>query len=285
MDGVLLLDKPSGLGSQEALKDLRRRFGIKKLGHTGTLDPIASGLLIICLGKATRITQYLMDLEKEYLAKVLLGTITDTDDITGRIIEKRELLNINYQKLLDTLLEFTGEITQLPPKYSAIKLEGKRSYKLAREDKDPQPPPRTVKIHKIEIINVKPPSVSFRISCSKGTYVRSIARDLGEKLGCGGTLEELRRVRIGHISVDEARKPKELTKEALESSLIPIDRILSFMQGYNLSEKEAMRFQNGLPVKVEVLQNGYFRVYQKDKFMGVGEFLHGLLYPRKILYQ
>ncbi|MCM8761955.1 MAG: tRNA pseudouridine(55) synthase TruB [Candidatus Omnitrophica bacterium] len=224
MDGIIPVNKPSGITSYDVIRFIKRTFRIKeKIGHAGTLDPLASGVLIICIGKATRMSTTFMRMEKEYEAGMLLGIITDTDDIKGKVLEKNEV-KVSKEEIARVVKEFEGEIEQIPPVVSAIKKAGAPLYKLYRKGITISPPPRKVFIKRIEIIDISLPYVGLRVVCSKGTYIRSLCRDIGNKLGCGGTQSALKRTRIGDFKIEDAATLEEIEKNGIERYLIPVKR-------------------------------------------------------------
>lgn len=212
MNGWLLVDKPDGVTSHDVIKCVRGWIRQCKVGHTGTLDPLATGLLVLCLGAATRLSEYLLKQSKEYQAVVRLGQTTDSYDANG-VISATRSVNIGLEKLTAAVHQFRGEIEQIPPAFSAIKSEGKRAYKLAREGKLVRLPARIVHIEQLSVIKFESPCVTLKITCSAGTYVRTLAHDLGQTLGCGAHLAALRRTVVGPFSIRQAHTPSELEKE------------------------------------------------------------------------
>lgn len=221
MDGIINVYKPKGITSYDVIRILKKTFSIKdKIGHGGTLDPIGEGVLIICIGKMTKISGKLLNFDKEYIAEVLLGIKTDTDDIEGKIIEKREVGEIKEEEIVKTIKSFEGEIEQIPPFVSAIKHKGKPLYKYYRKGVIIQPPPRKVIIKKIDVLKINLPYVEFKVLCSKGTYIRALCRDIGEKLGCGGTQSRLIRTKIGPFKIEDSVKIEDLKRNGIEKYLI-----------------------------------------------------------------
>lgn len=206
LDGVLLLDKPEGLSSNHALQRAKRALNARKAGHTGTLDPFATGLLVCCLGRATKLAGQLLDSDKGYLATVRFGTETDSGDLTGVPVSVMgpEFKGISAQALDAVLPEFRGEIHQVPPMHSALKRDGKPLYKYAREGLELERPPRSVTIHELDVLSVGPDEAVIHVVCSKGTYIRTLAQDIGRRLGCGAHLSALQRTRVGPFHVDQA---------------------------------------------------------------------------------
>ncbi|HNS33213.1 MAG TPA: tRNA pseudouridine(55) synthase TruB [bacterium] len=225
MDGIIIVNKPSGITSYDVIRFLKRNFIFKdKIGHAGTLDPLAEGVLIVCMGRATRLSSSLMGLEKEYIAKMLLGKKTDTDDIDGKIIEEKPV-SVNEERIREVFPEFNGEIEQVPPVVSAIKHKGQPLYKLYRKGIPVKPGVRKVLIKEIEILGIKASHVEFRVVCSKGTYIRALCRDIGDRLGCGGVQIELKRTRVGNFTLKHSMTLEDIKKTGIEKSLIKIERL------------------------------------------------------------
>jgi tRNA pseudouridine55 synthase len=214
---IILVDKPSGLTSFQVVNRIRKITGEKKVGHSGTLDPLASGLMIICTGKRTKDLNQFINSTKTYSGVIRLGLESDSMDLETECIERTLPKNLDKEKILSVRDEFLGEIVQLPPMYSAVKIKGKKLYNLARKGKTVERLPRKVLIEKFEIEKIDLPDIEFTITCSKGTYIRVIANDLGEKLGCGGVLAELRRTKIGNFDIYDALKLNEISSLILSS--------------------------------------------------------------------
>ncbi|MGQ0792687.1 MAG: tRNA pseudouridine(55) synthase TruB [Deltaproteobacteria bacterium] len=204
MDGVLILDKPKGITSQRALAVVKRVLKTKKAGYTGTLDPFATGTLPMCLGEATKIIPFMDEEFKSYEAHLLLGVRTDTLDITGKVLSSAEAGGVSEDALLGAFCKFTGDIWQIPPMFSALKVGGERLYAMARRGEEIERKPRPVTIAELRLLEFSPPTVKFSVTCSRGTYVRSLGADIGDELGCGGCLAELRRTRSGAYSLEQA---------------------------------------------------------------------------------
>jgi tRNA pseudouridine55 synthase len=202
--GIIAVNKPVGWSSFDVIRFLRRVTGIKRIGHAGTLDKEAEGVLVICMGSATKRVESLMDEEKEYIATIKFGERTDTDDSSGRVIEKKSTEGISREKIEKVIESFKGEIEQVPPMYSALKVNGRRLYKLARKGIEIERKPRKVLIKEIEVLRCNPPRCEIRIICGRGTYIRALARDIGEKLECGGYVEKLVRIRVGKFNIKDA---------------------------------------------------------------------------------
>jgi tRNA pseudouridine55 synthase len=224
-EGILLVDKPSGITSHDVVDRIRRIFHIKKVGHAGTLDPMATGLMIILVGKATKTSQYLMSMDKEYTGTMRLGQSTDSQDAEGTVTEERPVPELQESEVLEQMKAFVGDQYQTPPMFSAKKVGGQPLYKLARKGKTVAREPRVIHISRFDLTNFASPEISFLVACSKGTYVRTIAHDLGEKLGCGAHLNVLRRTGIGDFSIESAstlEALREATPTALRKKLIPV---------------------------------------------------------------
>jgi tRNA pseudouridine55 synthase len=221
MDGLLNIYKPKGITSYDVIRIIKKQFKLKeKIGHGGTLDPIGEGILIVCLGNMTKFTNRFINFDKEYIGEVLLGVKTDTDDIEGRIIEEKKVENISEEEIIKVFKSFEGEIEQIPPVVSAIKYRGKPLYKYYRKGIIIKPPPRKVFIKKIEVLKINLPYVEFKVLCSKGTYIRALCRDIGDKLGCGGTQSKLIRTKVGPFKIENSVKIEDLIKNGIEKHLI-----------------------------------------------------------------
>lgn len=279
MTGFIFLDKPEGITSFTAVNKTRRLLGIKKAGHTGTLDPMATGVLPIMLGGATRFSQYLPVHDKAYCAKILLGTVTDTLDTTGEILETREV-NVTDDELRDAVMSFLGEIKQLPPMFSAVSKDGVRLYKLARQGIEIERESRDVTIHSIEIVSgLENNEFVIDVSCSAGTYIRSLAADIGEKLGCGAVISELRRTFANGIEIERTVTFEEIEKAVadgkIEELVAPCDEMLSAYPAVQVTEKQALYFSNGGTLDLNRVKDkqsvGICRVKAPDgKLMGLG---------------
>ena len=223
MDGILLFDKPAGWTSHDAVDFVRRHVGQKAVGHAGTLDPMATGLLVLLLGKATKRSQEFSGLDKEYTGTLTLGTVTDTLDKEGRILDTRPYEGISEKDVQAAFLELTGTFPQIPPSFSAIKVKGKKLYDLARSGIMVEAEPRMVTVHEFKLTDFSPPLAAFRVKCSKGTYIRSLGDSVGKKLGCGAMLSSLVRTRVGALSLENALTEKifsSMPSSQIESSLV-----------------------------------------------------------------
>jgi len=260
MNGVVVVDKPEGRTSHRVVQEVRRALGVRKAGHTGTLDPLATGVLPVCLGEATKLVPFLMEGKKEYRATLLLGTTTDTLDREGMLLSTREV-RIPPGAIEGVIPRFVGRIRQVPPVYSAIKLLGEPLHRRARRGEDVSSPPRWVDIFHLSVEEVKLPSLTLRVTCSKGTYVRSLCADIGEALGCGACLTELRRLRNGLFAEGSAvafdgMEPEEARK-ALREAMIPMAAALGGeMKAVSVGAAEAERLREGAQPRVDTFRGG-----------------------------
>lgn len=223
MEGILIIDKPVGWTSYDVVNFIRRRFKIKKVGHAGTLDPLATGVLVVLLERYTKLFKRFSSEDKEYEGTLRLGISTDSQDANGKVISKREISSVSRDDLEKAFAEFSGEIEQIPPMVSALRYKGKRLYKLARQGKEVPRKPRKISIYKFQLTNFNPPDVDFFLSCSKGTYVRTLCHDIGELLGCSGHLLKLRRIKSGDFSLGNSigiEELKKMEREELEKRVI-----------------------------------------------------------------
>jgi tRNA pseudouridine55 synthase len=291
IDGILLLDKPVGMTSNRALQEAKRLLNARKAGHTGSLDPLANGLLPLCFGEATKFSRFLLDADKRYLAVVKLGVSTSTYDADGEVSATRPVM-VERAAIEQALAAFRGEIEQVPPSYSAIKIGGRRLYELARAGQEVVCPPRRVTIHSIEIADWQTPELTLDIRCSKGTYVRSLAHDLGEALGCGGHVARLRRLESAGFLVDQAVTLDALS--ALETPaqraglLLPGDRALDHLPEVTLTANAAFYLRQGQTVSApHGHPAGWVRLYQQGhEFLGLGEVLDdGRVAPSRLVSQ
>jgi len=227
VNGILLVDKPSGMTSHDVVDRLRRATGMRRIGHTGTLDPAATGLLVLCLGTATRLSEFLTGLDKTYEGVILLGTTTDSYDIDGTVLEERQVPPLTQAEIQRVCDDFTGTIMQVPPMLSAVKVGGERLYKLARKGQTVEREPRPITVREFLVLNYTAPNVAFRLCCTRGTYARSLCHDVGERLGCGACLAALRRTAVGKYTVTDALGVDEFTtREMVASRLLALDRAL-----------------------------------------------------------
>ncbi len=272
MDGILLIDKERGPTSHDVVARVRSETGEWSVGHAGTLDPQATGLLVLCLGRALKLMEFMERHDKEYEAAVRLGRATETDDAEGRVISERDVSGVTREAVEAAATKFVGPIRQRPPAFSAVKVEGRRLYRYARAGEKVDAPERTVRVHAFDLVSFEPPVVRFRVRCAKGTYVRSLARDLGEALGCGGSLEALRRTASGPFRVEQADPAK----------LLPPDAGIADLPEVRLPDDCAGRFAKGQAVAVDP-PGPVARVYGPAGFLGVGVARDGRLQPRKVI--
>lgn len=277
MQGLLLIDKPEGITSFGAVAKVKWLCSTKRVGHTGTLDPMATGVLPVFIGRATVLSGYLLGADKEYTARVRLGITTDTLDITGAVLDSCEV-NVSEGQLLKAAESFKGEIDQIPPMYSAIKKDGKKLYELAREGKEIERQSRRVTVKELEITDFDGVEFTMRVLCSKGTYIRSLADDLGKALGTGAALTSLRRTKTAGFTLDNCISLESLTPETAQSFLISEEKTVEHFPIVAVSEKQAVRFTNGGVLALSRLHNintpnngDIYRVKYKDKFLGLGK--------------
>lgn len=287
VDGVLLLDKPQGMTSNGALQAARRLFSAAKAGHTGTLDPLATGLLPLCFGEATKFSQGLFDADKRYRAGIVLGQRTDTADAEGTVIARR-LVQATRAEIESTLARFVGEIDQVPPMYSALKRDGRPLYELARQGVEVERAPRRVRIHSIELLSFEAESLAIEVHCSKGTYIRTLADDVGEVLGCGAHLGSLRRTATGGFDLREAVSLDALEQgdsEFRQSCLLPPDALVKCLPRVDLDPRQTAQLLHGQAVAgIAVTAQTAYRVYGAGRFLGLAECGgDGLLSPRRLV--
>jgi len=252
--GMLNINKPSGLTSHDVIARVRRLTGQRRVGHAGTLDPMATGVLLVCLGKATRIIEYLTDTNKAYVAQIHLGIVTDTWDAEGQVISERDTSTLSLQAIERALPHFTGHITQTPPMYSAIKHQGRPLYALARKGITIAREPREIEIMRLEIVDWRPPVVTLQVECSKGTYIRSLAYDLGELLGTGGYLSGLTRLAVGRFLLKDAVDLETLMEQGQDGSwrqhLLPLHLALEHMPGVTVDQDAVKRLCFGQEIEL-----------------------------------
>lgn len=298
IDGILLLDKPLDLTSNEALQRVKRLYQANKAGHTGSLDPLATGLLPVCLGGATKFSTYLLDADKRYRVRVRLGITTTTADAEGEILDTRPVGDLDEARVRAVLGRFLGPIDQLPPMYSAVKHQGERLYKLARQGIEVARQTRTVTIHAMELLDLAPSELEMDVHCSKGTYVRTLAEDIGAALGCGGHVIGLRRTGVGpylepdsrFVTLDEIEDivmaDREGSFPALDALLLPLESALEHWPAVRLSADAAFYLRQGQAVLVpQAPTEGLVRIYDPSRhFLGVGCILDdGKVQPKRLL--
>jgi len=286
VDGVLLLDKPLGLTSNNALQKVRRLFSAAKGGHTGTLDPLATGLLPLCFGEATKFSADLLDADKTYEAVIRMGVTTDSGDAEGAVIATAAV-DVSESDVSRVLPQFTGDLQQIPPMHSALKRNGRPLYELARQGIEVEREPRAVTIHAIDCLSFSGDLLTLRVSCSKGTYIRVLAADIGQALGCGAHLAALRRTAVGALDLARAVTLAEL--EALDEAgwagrLQPVDTLLQSLPVLSIEGEAAERFRHGNPVDLQPGLAGKIRVYANGRLIGVGEpGPDGRLWPKRLV--
>ncbi len=204
MEGILVVNKPDGMTSHDVVAIVRRTFKMKRVGHAGTLDPLATGVLVVLIGKATKLFDKFVGFDKAYIATLKLGTVTDSADIQGKVLDQRPYEHITEEQIKDAFSKFSGDMEQLPPMVSAVKMGGKKLYELARKGITVERKPRAITIHELKILDITFPEVKFYLDCSKGTYVRQLAHDIGEALGCGACITQIQRTKVGDFTIDEA---------------------------------------------------------------------------------
>jgi tRNA pseudouridine55 synthase len=287
LHGVLLLDKPIGLSSNDALQKAKRLFNAEKAGHTGTLDPLASGLLPLCLGAATKFSQVSLDADKRYTATLHLGVTTSTGDLEGDVVQRREV-NVDRAAIDTVLAKFTGAIDQMPPMHSALKHQGRALYEYAREGIEVERATRHITIHRITFVEWREHTLVLDVLCSKGTYVRRLAEDIGAALGCGAHLSALRRTASGPLTIDAS-----ITLDALaalpdterDAHLLPPDALLAEWPEHRLPAHEAARFLTGLRRRVNAPDAPRIRVYgpEQHALLGSAHITAGELIPDRLL--
>jgi tRNA pseudouridine55 synthase len=288
----LLLDKPTGITSNDALQQVKRLFFANKAGHTGSLDPLACGVLPICMGEATKVSAFLLDADKRYQVRCQLGIRTATADAEGEVLETRPVARYSPQKIETILEAFRGDIEQVPPMYSALKHEGQRLYKLARQGVEVEREARAVTIYSLDVTAQGEDWLDIDVQCSKGTYVRTLVEDIGERLGCGAHVSALRRSQAGPyddnqlVTLDQLRTLKVEDMTALDALLLPMETALTQWPGVELSADASFYLQQGQPVLVpRAPTSGWVRLYASNQhFIGMGEILDdGRVAPRRLM--
>jgi len=293
INGILLFDKPIGMSSNAVLQRVKRIFNARKAGHTGSLDPLATGLLPICLGEATKMSGFLLDADKRYQTTIKLGVKTTTADAEGEAILTREVGNYSDEELELVLSEFLGDIEQIPPMYSALKKDGQPLYKLARQGIEVERKIRHITIHSIELLSAEGDQLTLDVHCSKGTYIRTLAEDIGERLGCGAHVTVLRRLDVGPFSGDKMITPVQLENiaeeggfDALDQLLLPMETALVNWPEVRLSQDVAYFLKRGQAVQVpQAPREGLVKLFAEENvFLGVGYIMDdGRVAPRRLL--
>ena len=278
MDGIIIINKPSGCTSHDIVSKIRKKLNIKKVGHTGTLDPLATGVLPILLGNATKLSKYLINHDKEYIATIKLGVKTDTADIEGIVLEKQEIPQISEKQIIEVLDSCIGKQKQIPPMYSAIKVKGKKLYEYARNGENIEVEPRDIEIYNIKLIQYKDNNIKFKVACSKGTYIRSLCENIAQKLNTVGTMLELKRTQVGIFKIEEAAELEELLTNGInEENLITPEKLFAKRPKVILNQNQLKSFLNGVKLKTEN-EDGIYRIYaETNNFIGLGEVKNRLL--------
>lgn len=278
MDGVIVICKEKGFTSHDVVAKLRGILHMKKIGHTGTLDPDAEGVLPVALGKATRLVDMITDKEKTYEAVMRLGVVTDTQDMSGTVLSQTTELSVTEEEICTVVSSFVGDYMQVPPMYSALKVNGKKLYELAREGKTVERKPRPVHFYEIEILDISFPLVRFRVTCSKGTYIRTLCHDIGEKLGCGAAMESLLRTKVGRFTLDDAitlaQTEEAVQKGIIESKILGIEEILAEYPRVCCTKEGDRLLANGNPLVQALVdaqeKKGWIRMCSSEgSFSGV----------------
>lgn len=273
--GVLNINKPLGITSFDVVRQVKRLTREKKVGHGGTLDPEASGVLPVCIGRATKAIDFIMEDEKEYIAKVKLGVVTDTYDREGKVIREGKV-DFTDQEITKVVESFVGNIFQVPPMYSALKKNGKKLYELAREGKEVYREPRKITIHSIHILSIESPIVEIKVRCSKGTYIRSLCYDIGEELGCGAMMWGLERTSTGPFTRGNSIDLKDLNEDNVRDHIITLEQVFSRFKKLVVNEKFEKLILNGVTINDKTLLNqlekfcNYVVYNEKDKLIGIG---------------
>ena len=286
------MDKPAGISSNDVVQQAKRLFGAQKVGHTGSLDPLATGVLPLCFGEATKFSQYLLDANKTYWTRIRLGVSTETGDADGEVIAQVDATAITQTQVSDALETFVGEIEQIPSMYSALKHQGQPLYKLARQGIEVERAPRTVTIYSAELLQFAEAYIELRVHCSKGTYIRSLAEDLGAALGCGGHVSALRRLAAGPYAEDQAVTLEQVSEigdpQEMDALLLPVASAVGSWPSVRLHEDIAHYVRQGQPVQVaHAPTHGWVQIFEsaeEDRFLGVGEVLtDGRIAPRRLV--
>ena len=285
MNGIVIVDKPAGWTSQDVTAKLRGVFKTRRIGHGGTLDPMATGVLPVFVGRGTRGVEFFEHAEKTYEAVLRLGLVTDTEDITGTVLEEKPV-SVSEEALFCVLEKFRGEIQQIPPMYSALKINGQKLCDLARKGKEVERQPRTVTIHKLECLELREDRVRLLVHCSKGTYIRTLCKDIGQALGCGGCMESLRRTTAGAYTQEEA-VPLSVLVEAEDPAafLRPVDSMFAAYLSVTLTEKQTLRCRNGNAFSVTI-EDGTYRAYsQTGEFLMLAKVENGVMSTIKSFFE
>ena len=285
MDGIVIVDKPQGWTSQDVTARLRRVFGTRRIGHGGTLDPMATGVLPVFVGRATRAVEFFEHAEKTYETVLRLGITTDTEDMTGTVLTE-EKMSFTEEQLQETLAVFRGEILQIPPMYSALKVNGQKLCDLARKGKTVERQPRPITVHELTLVERGENTLRLRVRCSKGTYIRTLCKDIGEKLGCGGCMESLRRVAAGEYTIDEAVPLQTLLDtEEPEKYLRGVDTMFRNYPAVTLTANQETRCRNGNAFSVSLAPGTYRAYSQAGEFLMLAKVDGGVMSTIKSFFQ
>ena len=285
MNGIVIVDKPTDWTSQDVTSRLRRVFNTRRIGHGGTLDPMATGVLPVFVGRATRGVEFFEHAEKTYEATIRLGLSTDTEDITGTVIQTHPV-SVSEADFLAVLSQFRGKIQQIPPMYSALKVNGQKLYDLARKGKEVERKPREITIFQLECLEFSGETARLRVRCSKGTYIRTLCKDIGQALGCGGCMEALRRISAGEYTISEAVPLQTLLEsDTPEVYLRPVDSMFRQYPAVTLTEKQTLRCKNGNSFSI-AKPDGTYRVYDPDgAFLAVSVVSDGVMSTTKSFFE
>ena len=277
MNGIVIVDKPADWTSQDVVSKLRGVFQTRRIGHGGTLDPMATGVLPVFVGRATRGVEFFEHAEKTYEAVLQLGITTDTEDTTGNILEEKQVC-VTKEQFLAALEQFRGEIQQIPPMYSALKVNGQKLYQLARKGKEVERQPRTITIHQLDCLEFADTTAKIRVRCSKGTYIRTLCKDIGQALGCGGCMAALRRVAAGEYPIEKAVPLAELiASQDPGKYLLPVDSMFAQYEAVTLTSNQEKRCRNGGAFSFQ-LPDGTYRVYgQNQEFLALTKVESGIM--------
>ena len=285
MNGIVIIDKPQGWTSQDVTARLRRVFQTRRIGHGGTLDPMATGVLPVFVGRGTRGVEFFEHAEKTYETVLRLGITTDTEDTSGEVLTRCDVC-VTKEQLEQVLQQFRGEILQVPPMYSALKINGQKLVDLARKGKTVERQPRPITIHELTLLGVEADVIRLRVRCSKGTYIRTLCKDIGEALGCGGCMAELRRVQAGEYTIDEAVPLQELLDcENPERYLRPVDSMFRNYPAVTLTEKQEKRCRNGNSFTLGVADSTYRAYGQNGEFLMLAKVEDGVMSTIKSFFE
>ncbi len=285
MNGIVIVDKPQGWTSQDVTARLRRVFGTRRIGHGGTLDPMATGVLPVFVGRATRGVEFFEHAEKTYETVLQLGITTDTEDITGTVLSEKQV-SVTAAEFEHVLEQFRGEIMQVPPMYSALKINGQKLCDLARKGKEVERQPRPVTIHELTLLGMKADGIRLRVRCSKGTYIRTLCKDIGQAMGCGGCMAALRRVSAGAYTIDEAVPLETLLEtENPEQYLRPVDSMFTAYPAVTLTPNQEKRCRNGNSFSVTIAPGTYRAYSQTGEFLMLAKVEDGMMSTIKSFFE